>query len=274
MQNNSESGIGRLDSLVKDGYGYLINNVGKIVAFITLVIAVLVTFTNISFEAFCGESFTVTLFVMLCASYIIYFSLEGSGERLGETTEEFKTAIKRYDNIRVKITPDSIEKLRDFCLAYTEKEANYRRRTHLSESGLSEDDYKSYKSGKKYPKKAVSAMKKYERIKPKRLTPALLMNRERSNSKSELISPERGRIFSLLLGLLPTTLGTFFTVSVILTTKSELGAGAILEGIIKLSALPLIGFKGYSSGYSYAKNQKSSWISTKAGILEEFIEKT
>ena len=44
-----------------------------------------------------------------------------------------------------------------------------------------------------------------------------------------------------------------------------------MEGIFKLSALPIIGFKGYGAGYSYSKDTKSAWIDTKARILEQFV---
>ncbi len=271
MKPDTQKELKSLDDLIKDGYGYVINNGGKIIALITLMIAALVTFTNISFSAFTEDNFTVSLFVMLCASYVMYFSLEGSGEKLGEQTDDHISAAKRYNDAREKITAENIEGLRSFCLEYSKKEAEYRIKSCLCEAGISEEEYALYKGGGSVSKKNKRALRRCDKIKPARLTPALLLSREKTRAKSELTGPRQAKLLSVFLGLLPTTVGTFFTVSVILTVKSELSASAVMEGILKLSALPIIGFKGYSSGYSYSRNVKSSWLMTKAGILEKFL---
>ncbi len=273
MKNDLGKELSRLDALTKSGYGYIINNAGRIIAFITVIVATLVTFTNVSFSAFTGESFTVSLIIMLCASYVMYFALESSGERLGESTEEFLEALNRYKSVRAKISADDIGNLREFCLKYTASEADYRRKIFLAESGLTTDEYEDYKKGKFFEKPTQRLLYKCDRIKPARLTPSLLLSKERLSSRCELSGPERTRIISILLGLLPTTLGTFFTVSIMLTAKSELTMATVIEGIVKLSALPMIGFKGYTSGYSFVKNVKSNWIGIKTEILEEFLSK-
>ena len=62
-----------------------------------------------------------------------------------------------------------------------------------------------------------------------------------------------------------------FTVSVILTAKDDMSLSTIIEGIIKLSALPVVGFKGLLDGYGFAKEHKSLWLETKARLLESFV---
>jgi len=271
MKNDSKSNLCELDSLMRSGYGYLANNAGKVISLITLFVAALVTFTDVSFSAFTGESFTTGLILMLLASYIMYFSLEGSGEKFGESTDEFSSALKKYNEIKQRINADDISLLREFCYCYAKKDAEYRRKSFLCEAGFTENEFLEYKNGASVSKKARRVFLRCERIKAVNLTPAVLLCKERLLSKSELTSPERAKLLSMLIGLLPTTLGTFFTVSVMLTVKDEMTASAVIEGILKLSALPIIGFKGYSSGYSYSKNNKSVWIETKARLLEEFL---
>ena len=61
------------------------------------------------------------------------------------------------------------------------------------------------------------------------------------------------------------------TLSVMLSAKEGLTATDVLNGLLKLSALPLIGFKGYSAGYSYVKHNISLFLETKANILESFL---
>lgn len=273
MKDDFEKGLSELDGFLKGGYTYLASNAGKVIALITVVIAALVTFTDVTLAGIGGRGFTTGLIVMLFSSYVIYFALESSGERLGENTENFKSAYKRYSAVKQMIKAEDMSSLRSFCHEYSICEAEYRRKSYLAEAGISEEDYAEYKNRKDLPKAIKRKLKKYEKIKPYALTPALLMSGERLSSKSELKNPELSRIISLFLGLLPTTLGTFFTVSVMLTAKPSLTVSTVLEGIFKLSALPIIGFKGYGAGYSYVKEQKSLWIDTKARILEEFIAK-
>ena len=66
--------------LLRKGGGALIGDVGKFIAIITLIIACLVTFTDISFYGIGAEEFTSTLILMLVGAYLMFFSLEESGE--------------------------------------------------------------------------------------------------------------------------------------------------------------------------------------------------
>ena len=58
------------------------------------------------------------------------------------------------------------------------------------------------------------------------------------SSASELASPERKKLATSLRILLPSTACMIFTISVMLTAKDELSASVIIDGILKLSALP------------------------------------
>ena len=82
MKDDIDIGLLSTGALVKKGYSFLIANVGKTVALITLAVTALVSFTEISFSAVGTEHFTSTLIMMLIASYIMYFSLEDAGEKL------------------------------------------------------------------------------------------------------------------------------------------------------------------------------------------------
>lgn len=63
------------------------------------------------------------------------------------------------------------------------------------------------------------------------------------------------------------------TVSVILTAKEGLDAATVIEGILKLSTLPVVGFRGYANGYSYVRKSFIPWIETKKRLLEAYNEK-
>jgi hypothetical protein len=65
-----------------------------------------------------------------------------------------------------------------------------------------------------------------------------------------------------------------FTLSVILTAKDDLTLSTVIDGLVKLSALPIVGFKGMLDGFRFAKEDKSGWLETKARLLESFVEQS
>ena len=273
MRKDNMSDLLELGGMMRSGYSSIIANAGKIIAVITLIIAVLVTFTDMTFSDLTGESFTTTLAVMLISSYLMYFSLEDAGEREGEESEPFRLASDRYKTAHSKITPEAIDPLRAFCLEYSKRELEYRRLSYLGEMGYSSGDLAAYRSGKKYPPRAVRAFRKAEKMKAIKLTPAVLMSGSRIGEQNELANPRRRKIIDAILSLIPSTVCMIFTVSVILTAKENMTVSTVIDGIVKLSALPIVGFKGMLDGFRFAKDDKSAWLEAKARLLESFIDR-
>lgn len=247
-------------------------NMGRIVAILTLVISALVLFTDIGFSDFGTEGFTSTLLVMLLSSYIIYFSMEESGEKLGEQTEEYKKAIEEFSRLKNELTGEKIVALREFCRRYSLEELEYRKESFLIQNGISKDDYERYKSGDRIRWRERRVMRLAEKIRPFNLTPKILLAGGARDGQSELSNPERTKLLGLLLKLLPTTLCMLVTISVMLSAKQDLDAAGVIEGIFKLSSLPIIGFRGYAAGYSYVKDKKIFWINTKSRLLDAFLK--
>ena len=264
----------RIDLEGEFGIAAFLENSGKIIAAITLVVSALVTFTNVSFSAAFTESFTCQMLIMLLSSYLMYFSMEETGERGGEATDIYKGSLARYDRLCSEVSASEIPRLRDFLKKYSEDDQKYRRQICLMRYGVTYDEYERIKASEKPTKRERRILRSVEAIRPVRLLPHSLLNNERGGRKSELSSPEGPKLIAMIMRLIPTTVCTIFTVSVMLTAKNELTASVIIEGILKISALPIIGFKGYLSGYKYARGVKRSYVDTKSRIIEEFISET
>lgn len=273
MKNDFEVSLLESGNLIKRGCGFLISNLGKTVAVITLVITSLVLFTDIGFAKFTSEGFTSTMAVMLLASYLMYFSMEDAGERLGEESEEYKKASDMCAELSDKIKGSEIPMLRAFCKDYAREELEYRRGNLLLYYGFTEEDYRKYKSGVACDKKSRRVFRKADRLKTFTLTPRELLSKEKKRERSELQNPESTKLPAMILKLIPTTLCMTVTVSVMLTAKENLGAADIIDGIFKLSALPVVGFRGYAAGYNFAKSTETSWLRTKARLLEAFLNR-
>ena len=253
------------------GISALMTGLGKFVAGICAVVAVLVTFTDITFGGFAAKDMTCALAVLLISAYIIYFSLEESGERRGEESAEFRSAYARHRELCSKLTPDMLPRLRGYLTEYTLDEATSRRRALLLQAGYSDEEYEAYKAGKRFKGTARRVMRRAAKIKVIRLSPGDILSGGKPKKRGELCNPEPRARLGILLKLLPTTVCMTITVSIMLTIKDSLDAADVCEGLMKLSTLPIIGVRGYISGFTYAKDVRAGWLETKARILEGFL---
>ena len=257
------------DKTLKKGYASLVNNAGKAIAVITLAVTALVTFTEIGFIGGINQSVSAEVMLLLLASYLMYFSMESAGEKLGRESEEYRAAFSEYKEKAVKIKPTSIYALREFCKEYSKKELLYRTENFLMSHGLTYGEYERYCAGERFDLKNEACFRKAARMKPARLTPQMLLSIEKS-CENELTSPQKTKLFSTLVRLLPITVSVFFTGAMVLAAKDGLDAMTVIEGLVKLSALPIIGIRAYCWGYSYAREGLSAWLITKSKLLDAF----
>ena len=254
-----------------EGAGSLMSGLGKLVAVICAAIAVLVTFTDITFGGLGTKEMTTVLAVLLASAYVIYFSLEESGESRGEETEEFRRAFSRHRELCSQITPEMLPALRSYLTDYTLEEAASRRRTLLMRAGYTEEEYNAYKAGEPIKMTARRVMRRAARIKAAQISPADLLSEGKPKNRSELYNPEPRARIQMLLNLIPTTVCMVITVSVMLSLKDSLGPAEIFEGLMKLSTLPIIGVRGYVCGFNYAKDVRAGWLETKSRVLVGFL---
>ena len=271
MKDKFEATLLESADVFKKGFLYVGENIGRAIATITLIISALVLFTDISFKDFGLKSFTSTMLVMLLASYLMYFSMEEAGEKLGAESEEYKSSRLHLSELADKIGGTRIHELRAFCKKYSEEELVYRRSNFLFANGMSEEDYDAYKNGAAFSKKAKRTFRHADRLKAFPLTPTLLISKDERSRESELSNPEKRKLFSMALKLIPTTVCSLLTVSIMFTAKENIGASAIVDGLFKLSALIVIGFKGYTAGYAYSRRALPVWFETKTRLLSAFI---
>lgn len=259
-----------IESLSKKGGAAIIRNTGKIIAAITLVIALLLTFTDITLGSIGTEEFTTALAVMLIASYLMYFSLEDAGERLGEETEEYRSRDERLRLVRERIGGGEVKRLRVWCEEYSRADAEHRRRRFLSSYGYSYEEYLEGGKQKTQDKKLRRIFRKASKITPYPLTVEMLLS-SGSGTKSELCYKGRFKSLRMALKLLPTALISCLTVSVMLTLKDGLGAAEIIESLFKLSSLPIIGFRGYAAGFRHVREHEIPRKDSLVRILEAFL---
>ena len=272
MKDKFEAAILESGDIMRRGAVAVVNNVGKVIATITLLVSALVLFCDVRLSALGTGSFSSTLVIMLACSYLMFFSMNEAGENTGEGTEEYKSAAEKYRGYAALIKGDAVSRLRCFCKKYSADEQRYRRESFLMRYGYGMDEYELYKSGKSFDRAAVRVFKKADGIRAVPLTPKTLLSTDTKLGKSEIADPSGSRFSSILLRLIPSTVCMTVTVSVILTAKDGLSSEIILDGLFKLSSIIIVGLKGYVTGYRYKKETFSLWLETKSRLIEAFLE--
>ena len=271
MKNSFEYSLLETGENIKRGYSVLLQNAGKTVAIITGIVAVLTTFTEIGFCDFDPKRLTSTALMMLVSSYLIFFSLVEAGEKLGKECEFYINAESCYLKKRESVSGEDIPALRNFCKDYAAEELKHRREMKLCACGYSYSEYLEYKEGVNQDKIKVRTFKKIDKLKPLPLSIQDILTSGKRRSSPEFKNPEKWRNTKLVFKLLPSTLCMLFTISIMLSAKEGLTFAVVMDSLIKLAALPIIGLKGYSSGYSYVKNDTVFWLETKTRLLEAFL---
>ena len=270
MTSKFENALLESGNVMRRGKSLLVDNMGKMIAVITAAIAVLLTFTDITLLDFSAKGFTSQMAVMLISSYIIYFSLEDAGERLGRGSDTYLRAEEEYEKKRKLISGDMLGELRTFCLNYSREEFEYRKSVALLSAGITSEEFEQYTLGRSFPKNAWT-FRKIALMKPIGITPTVLLEGGDKSDGSDFKNPSEHKMLKMVLKLLPSTLCMILTVSMIVTAKADLGVGEVIEGIVKLSTLPLIGLRGYSQGYEYARGALVPWINLKTSLLDAFL---
>ena len=267
------NGLIEADKLVGRGYARLTENAGKAIAIITGIVAALVTFTEVGFGGVDSAAVTPTLLVMLIASYVVYFSMEDAGERYAKSCEEYTAAKAALDKTRGRISGEMMPAFRRFCLEWAAEERRRRAEELLVASGYGTDEYSAYKRGEATSPMAKRVFKRVDRLGQIKISPAAMLSGTEGVGNDGFHSPEGHKLLAMLLRLIPTTLCMLVTVSVFLTGRDGMGAAEIIEGILKLSTLPVVAMKGYVGGYSYVQGPLSGWLEARMRFIEVFLVK-
>ncbi len=262
-----------LDSsrLIKRGYSAIIKNAGKAIAVITAAIAVLVSFTEISFLNTGAKELTASALFLLVASYIIFFSLVSAGRQLGRESEEYRAAYVAFREVAERVTGADLGALRAFISRFRKEELRARRNGLLLELNLTEEEYIVLTEKKKLTRAEKKILKRVGSERPVEITAPELLSV--GASERGRCSYSRGaRLFSLLLKLVPTTLCALFTVSVMLGVRENMSFSMIAEALVRLSTLPIVALKGYTAGYEEVVSLDVELYDTRRRLLTAFLE--
>ena len=269
----------RINAVKKTVNGF-IGNIGIIIAAMTLFCAAAVFFMDISLASFVTVNFSLSFVILLFCAYTIYFSLADTGMRLALSDKAYLKAKENYEEIKSELRKNGkLEYLGEFCHEYIKNELVSAKKERLLSSGISYSEFCEKYSGrdksalpKELGKKAKRAILSADRIKPVHLTPDMLLSVGHSGSDRRILrkNPERTRFISALRALVPTTLTSFFAVSIVFSVIKEPSSAVFIECLIKLFTLIWTGSKGFLMGYNNISIDTTAYLCDCTDILVRF----
>lgn len=261
MEHESEHLLATSLASLSRGRQKIFAHIGFWIAALSLLVAALVTFTDISLLSISTQRFTVTMVVYATVTVLMYLSLAEEGERTGRSEKAYKEAEDALTKAANSISPVSFGRLEAFCQAFVREEFSERRARLLLAYGISDE------SSAPPP----AACRRLKRLRPLQINALMLLGSTLKEGDSPLCNTEKRRRSRLLLRLMPSLLWMIFGIGIAIGAHDSLTTSAILEGIFKLSALLIIGLRGYTQGYLFISEAEIPFLRAKMQLLERFL---
>ncbi len=282
-----ESGLGgALDSMRESKNKAIkgfINNKGLFVGIILVFILILVFTTNVNFQSTAEiVKLSLVIFVFMFCSYSMYVNCADSGTRAGKSTTLYTTAQNKYDAIKKRIISGKNQmRLSEFCRWYIDDELKNARKDILDGVGIDYDEYlkiwvcadkTTIKTDGELSERVKAAIIKANTIKPVKLTPEMILKRERGNKRRAPLgtSPVMRKRTKYGVKLITTISTSLFTCMLALEVISSPSWATFAELCIKLLMVILSGFTGYKMGYENITVDTVDYILDQTDLLNQF----
>ena len=199
---------------------------------------------------------------------------------LVEKINAYLKAKEDYESIRKDLRKNGkLESLGEFCHEYVKNELVSAKKELLLSSGISYSEFCEKYSGKdkitlpsELSRKAKRSIIAANRIKPVHLSPDMLLSVGHNSGERRILhkAPEKKRFISTLHALVPTTVTSFFAVSIVCSVIKEPSSAVFIECLIKLFTLIWNGSKGFLMGYNNIAIDTTAYLSDCTDILTRF----
>jgi hypothetical protein len=251
---------GALTSLAK-GRQKIFSRIGLWISALALLVAIVITFTDVSILALSAESLTLKMAIYAAVTAIMFFALEEEGERAGREEGTYKKNEKAFLAAKAAVTPMHYGALEKFCARYVEEELSERRAVLLLSHGITDRDAPL----------PAQIERKMKALKPLEVSAASLLDPSTHPERSPLSDPERRRKRRLAVRLLPSLLCSIFGIGIAVGVRGALTPSAIIEGLFKISALLIVALRGYAVGYLFIGDAQIPFLQAKTRLLEQFL---
>lgn len=250
---------------------HLLTHIGRAIAVLTVVLAVILTFAEVTIVSDLTRRLTSEIAVLTVAAVLMYFAMQTEGELSARQTEEYRRQKEAARSAAEAVSADKILALSAYLERYIQGELSSRRRSLLYTYGYTEEDYAAYLAGARSSiAQARRIFRRARRMRPIHLSVGSLLC-DAEEHESTLTSPHAHRGLLTISRLVPSLLGMLVTVSVIIEWHDPITLSVIMQGAVKLCALLSVGLKGYLDGHKYVLGALVSHLSHKSRLLHAFL---
>jgi hypothetical protein len=250
---------------------------GIFAAVATVLVFSALFFTDVSFSAEGGISFSLSFLLLFISSYMMYVSLFETGKGQGERESSFVNLSARRAELFARLyTEGDTESLTAFCRAKSDRETKEARETILRLHFTTEAETAAWKQR---PKSSLSAeerrvLRALARQRAVVLTPRALLSEQPHASRSAplSVSPDKKRRRRTLSFLLPLAIFTALSVSVACEVILNPSADTVVGYLLKLFTLLQSGIKGFRAGFFYITADKCEYMKEQCDLLTEYLK--
>lgn len=252
-------------------------NSSLIVAFLAIVVAAMVFFTDLDGGFAITAAFSPSLVVLFFCCVVEYFSTKHMGTREGMREERYKNAIAEHKRIsRECQSKVGMRGLMKFCTDYAEQDLIRRRNALLAQVGISYDEYaENYMMDElpaDMPKAIRSVITKANKLKPIVISQDNLIFAVEDEKQIKLkLSTARSERIKDLSFLVPTLISTFFAASMVIEVIQDLSFATVTACMLKVFCIILNAVKGYQNGYYNIVDGHVECAETRTYLLQECI---
>ncbi|MBR4295750.1 MAG: hypothetical protein IKT56_02790 [Clostridia bacterium] len=252
-------------------------NSSLIVAFLAIVVAAMVFFTDLDGGFAITAAFSPSLVVLFFCCVVEYYSTKHMGTREGMREERYKNAIAEHKSVSRECQAKvGMRGLMKFCTDYAEQDLIRRRNALLAQVGISYDEYaENYMMDElptDTPKAVRSVINRANKLKPIVISQDNLIFAVEDEKQIKLrLSTARAERIKDLSFLVPTLISTFFAASMVIEVIQDLSFATVTACMMKVFCIILNGVKGYQNGYYNIVDGHVECAETRTYLLEECI---
>ena len=277
-QNEFEFKLPDFNLGIKNAAKGIAANGSLIVAFLAIVVAAMVFFTDLDGGFSITAAFSPSLVVLFFCCVVEYFSTKHMGTREGMREERYKNAIAEHKRVSHECQAKvGMRGLMKFCHEYAQEDLIRRRSALLSQVGITYDEYtEKYMNVQEFPPDMPKSMQiiisKANKLKPIVISQDNLIFAVDDEKQIKLrLSAARAERIKDLSFLIPTLISTFFAVSTAMEVIQDLSFATVTACMLKVFCIILNAVKGYQNGYYNIVDGHVECAETRTYLLNECI---
>lgn len=222
-------------------------------------------------------------FVLLFASYGMYVCCADGGIKSGYSTEVYKAAVARFDDLKNKIEESMLTRMDEFCTHYVDEELRKMRMQYLSVVcipydvyiekyvHLGKDEVNALPELKESQKKAVLKANRVKRIK---LTPERIMTLGKTiHTRSALaVTPDVMKNIAFGKKIVKMSFISLCMSMVSLEIIMQPSWTVFAEVCLRLVTVVINGFTGHQEGFNNISVHTVNYVNNQSALMQQAIQ--